>query len=508
MTTDFIFACSNCLFNFQSSVPWCILVAEKKSIMKKLLLVAILMVCNVSFAQWEQVGGDIDGTTEGALFGWSLVLSDDGNTMVVSSRGDSSTGTPGFIQAYSFDGAVWTPFGNQITDESTTPTTGIPMALNAAGTVLALGFPQDNSGDGSVDVYAFDGANWVQQGNTISNVPTSGYLGGAVALSETGQRLVVGAQFTFIDGVSSGEVRVYDFNGVDWELVGSPILNDQGLDSYGAWVDISDGGGTIATASQGQGNGNGFVQVYQFDGTDWAQQGQTLSGAALNDRYGENISISGDGSLILFGAPGDDSVGGFFETYTYDGTNWVLFGSQLSSDDTIGNFYGRRNYLSPNGQVLVVTEFLSAGEGRIYTYDRTDSGWDLRDQRLEGTFDFDYVGWDIALDENAETLVIAGLNGLDQFGYVRTYKEGALSIDEFEGAQIALYPNPAKDVIQLSGLVQDRVEEISIYNQLGQRIKTLKRANATIDVSSLPSGMYYLRLKTTNGLSSKKFIKN
>lgn len=67
-------------------------------------------------------------------------------------------------------------------------------------------------------------------------------------------------------------------------------------------------------------------------------------------------------------------------------------------------------------------------------------------------------------------------------------------------ADIMVYPNPAKDVIYLTGVVP----EATLYSLQGQCLLSLNNVNS-INVGSLSSGMYILRLKDTNG--NQKSIK-
>lgn len=68
-------------------------------------------------------------------------------------------------------------------------------------------------------------------------------------------------------------------------------------------------------------------------------------------------------------------------------------------------------------------------------------------------------------------------------------------------AQMSIYPNPVNDLVFIRG---ERVElsEIKVYNPLGQEltnfihIKRQSETNASIDLSALSSGLYYVRTKT------------
>ncbi len=77
-----------------------------------------------------------------------------------------------------------------------------------------------------------------------------------------------------------------------------------------------------------------------------------------------------------------------------------------------------------------------------------------------------------------------------------------------EDNSITLYPNPTTSEISISS--ESFINSIEIYNSLGQKvyIETINSKEKTIDISSLPSGVYVLGAKTENGIMRKKIIKN
>lgn len=81
-----------------------------------------------------------------------------------------------------------------------------------------------------------------------------------------------------------------------------------------------------------------------------------------------------------------------------------------------------------------------------------------------------------------------------------------LSINELTNNPISLYPNPAKDIINIdlpNSYINFTSEIFSITGQL-----VLKSKNESqLDISKLNSGMYILRISTENGLFTKRLIK-
>lgn len=80
-----------------------------------------------------------------------------------------------------------------------------------------------------------------------------------------------------------------------------------------------------------------------------------------------------------------------------------------------------------------------------------------------------------------------------------------LSNDNFLHSQVKIYPNPAKDFIEISSNLS--FDTIEIFNSLGVKIGQSQFINS-IDVSHLSQGIYFVTLKSTlNESVTIKFIK-
>ncbi|WP_442787838.1 T9SS type A sorting domain-containing protein, partial [Flavobacterium suncheonense] len=86
----------------------------------------------------------------------------------------------------------------------------------------------------------------------------------------------------------------------------------------------------------------------------------------------------------------------------------------------------------------------------------------------------------------------------------------ALSTQDFEfGQYFNVYPNPVNTVLNIDTKQTIEVSSISIYNQLGQLVVVVPSAQnvKTVDVSSLASGNYFIKINSDKGTSNAKFIK-
>ena len=72
---------------------------------------------------------------------------------------------------------------------------------------------------------------------------------------------------------------------------------------------------------------------------------------------------------------------------------------------------------------------------------------------------------------------------------------------------ISIYPNPVENKLSLklpSNLV---VQEVTIFNNKGEKAATFPMNSKVLDVSNLKVGLYFIQLQTSEGLETLKFIK-
>ena len=73
----------------------------------------------------------------------------------------------------------------------------------------------------------------------------------------------------------------------------------------------------------------------------------------------------------------------------------------------------------------------------------------------------------------------------------------------------SVYPNPVHDVLTISAKESIEVSSINICNTLGQVVLVIPNAQntKTVDVSSLTSGNYFIKINSDKRTSNTKFIK-
>ncbi len=79
--------------------------------------------------------------------------------------------------------------------------------------------------------------------------------------------------------------------------------------------------------------------------------------------------------------------------------------------------------------------------------------------------------------------------------------------DQLAGADIVVFPNPAKDQLQIKGFKDC---DIAVFNALGQKIISEMNVATQISVKTtdLPKGIYFVRVSNEKGSITKKIVKD
>jgi len=319
-------------------------------------------------------------------FGYSVSLS--GDQALVGVYGDDCPlGGPecGSAHLYRYDGANWY-LQQKLTAFDAVGSDRYGWSVSLSGKTAIVGVPLDNcpypfgglNYCGSVYVYGYrEGlATWVQEQKlSASDAAQGGEFGFSVSLSDT-KAIVGGLGFhTFPDTFYYGSAYVY--RKLDRFLFQEQKLyaSDQALDDYfGESVSLS-GNWAIVGARGAQctpqgGSKCGAAYIYHYDGTTWVEQ-QKLSAAPVGG-FGNSVCISGDRAIVgAFGTgcPAGSAPGSAY-IYHYDGTNWIEEQRLTACDRPAYGYFGSSVSLSGDRAMM---------GGLVYRYDGTS--W-VEEQRL------------------------------------------------------------------------------------------------------------------------------
>jgi sugar lactone lactonase YvrE len=139
-------------------------------------------------------------------------------------------------------------------------------------------------------------------------------------------------------------------------------------------------------------------------------------------------------------------------------------------------------------------------------------------QRITNSKDFATVGTVKAIGSGANSYSFtdnAPANGINYYRLQSVDKDGAATYSKVVSCElsvvskpIAVYPNPSRDKVTISG---NHIASVQVIDNIGRVVKvvSLKDAtNPTLSVSVLPAGVYHLRVQTSDGgMSAVGFVK-
>lgn len=377
---------------------------------------------NALSEEWAMKGECILGEANNNHLGYAVAVSDDGDIFVAGSPGDNSgASSGGSASVFSWNGSSW-DLSHKFQSSFPNEFMGAAVAISADGSTIAVGSPGSNSGgasSGITRIFEKDGDTWVQKGTSIGETGTSDYGGFSVGLNAAGDVLVIGSPNNNDSGRGSGLFRVFTFYGGDWVL-GETVHGAQINDKVGWNVDVTADGTTAiegAPFTNGKNPGSGQVVVIKKFEDSWTQVGSPILGESNNEKAGQGVAISDDGTIIAIGAPGSRANGndsGATRTYKLTNGEWVQFGQEIEGQ-SIGDNAGFTVSLNSDGTILAMTAPFTrgsknqAGMSRIFSYDAESDEWVQLGESIYGQQQSDQMGFGMDLSASGTTIILGAV---------------------------------------------------------------------------------------------------
>ena len=354
---------------------------------------------NSGTSLWTQVGQDIDGEAAGDNSGHSVSMSADGTRVAIGAISNDGTATnDGHVRVYEWDNVSWSQVGNDIDGEAAYDYSGYSVSMSSDGTRVAIGAKQNDgngSNSGHVRVYDWNSGTslWTQMGLDIDGEAAGDQSGYSVSMSPDGTRVAIGAPYNdSAAGSDSGHVRVYEWDNVSWSQVGNDIDGDAAGDYFGQSVSMSSDGTRVAIGApyndSAAGSNSGHVRVYDWNGTQWNKVGLDIDGDAAGDFFGHSVSMSSDGTRVAIGAPGDTwgaARAGHVRVYVESSGTWTQVGADTNGEADYDEF-GYSVSMSSDGTRVAIGARGNDGDGggqnaghvRVYSLSGTSGGTEDR----------------------------------------------------------------------------------------------------------------------------------
>jgi hypothetical protein len=367
----------------------------------------------------------------GDEFGYSIDLSDDGNTLVVGAQLEDSSATningnqtdnsatdSGAAYVFTRSGSTWTQqaylkaSNTDIDDEF-----GTFIELSSEGNTLAISaiFEDSNATDingdagnnsasnsGATYIFTRSGSTWTQQAYLkASNTGAADHFGQSLSLSTDANTLAASADDEDTSGTNTGAVYTFTRSGSTW-LPQAFIKHDTPLRSYeyfGQSISLSGDGTRLAVGSPGNDSGatgingdpadtsanaSGSAYIFTFDGSSWTQETFIkASNTDTSDSFGYSVTLSSDGNTLAVGATREDSnatglngneadnstsIAGAVYVFKRITGSWEQQAYVKSTVIDNNAYFGVSMHLSPNGDTLSIGARGENGGGAVYLY--------------------------------------------------------------------------------------------------------------------------------------------
>jgi Flp pilus assembly pilin Flp len=161
------------------------------------------------------------------------------------------------------------------------------------------------------------------------------------------------------------------------------------------------------------------------------QIGQDINGEALGDQSGQNVSISGDASIIAIGAKANDgngSIAGHVRLFKNIGGSWTQIGDDIDGE-VAGDVSGDDVSLNYDGTAVAIGAIRNSENGsfsgHVRIYKNIDSVWTQIGEDIDGEVAGDRSGFSISINNSGNIVAIGApdndANGIHS-GHVRIYQ--------------------------------------------------------------------------------------
>jgi hypothetical protein len=266
---------------------------------------------------------------------------------------------------------------------------------------------------------------------------------------------------------------------------------DAGLAGVGVGVHVLTYTFTDANGCTGTGTGNISVNPAPHDGCADAKDINNLFGGAFN--VPQTSSLQNNTGYTSNGDPAVSS-GCFFQddavqhsvwySFTGDGNTYRLRSVQCSATSYI-----------PNGdtQVAIFTGSCASPTQVACNDDENGNAGILN-------FNLDLV----TLPGENYRVLVDGYNGAQGQFCLEVTNLNLSTVTEISHTNIRLFPNPTTGLVQLTNVVADHVQ---VFDNQGRLVMQVNHPGSRLDISTVPAGMYFLKIAEGEQVYTARVVK-
>ncbi len=462
-----------------------------------IILSVFCAIAALSINAQTQIGQTLTQFELGDGFGSSVSMNNNGTRLMTSAPRFDTDGVAfsGRVDIYEFDGVNWVLLGETL--DGGTPVEfglyGIGLEMSRSGNRIAIG---GNTTKAQAYEWNAGSQQWEQMGDDLEFPGSPAGSLSRFRFSADENTLVVGGSNAGLD-----TVYVFEWDGTNWTAVGNP-LEEPARNEIAASGDAQ----TIVNRYD-EFNVETGITIYNFNGTDWTQE---FSREFNPDVFAsDGFDLSASGNRLVMSYWDEDTGTGTFETYDKVGGAWQ---ASLDSFTIPCESFNNALRLSDNGRIFIYgggTENVAgnAADG-TRVYQQVGNEWNLVNF-------FDYPNYDesikgnVAITGDGKKVAFGQAIPFD-VGFIQVYDlSDVLSVEDVDSDVLRVYPNPTTGTLNIDVSNSEEIQRITVLDITGKIIQRIEFDTATQPSIELngPAGMYLVNIATLDGQKTYKVIK-
>lgn len=257
---------------------------------------------------------------------------------------------------------------------------------------------------------------------------------------------------------------------------------------------------------------SGQDSIIIYDGPD---ELSPILGVFSGNNLPSTISTTGNTALIAFSSDAQNNADGFFISYEALAPEYCINLTTLSDPTgTVSDGSGAKYYndntlcrwlIEPDDAVSVTISFssfdLQTNKDKLKVYD-----WGT--QAMLGTFSGNQLPPTLTAHSGSMYLEFTSDAEIRSQGWAANYAASAAGIQTLSSQYVSVWPNPATDVLFWQSQNPSDQWIIELYDIQGHLISNeIKAGNqGSLSTSALEKGMYYLKMRSEKGVTTKRVI--
>ena len=303
-------------------------------------------------------------------FGYSVYMNSDGTKVIVGTRGDATTYTKqGAAYIFTYSSGSWDA-GTKIvaSDAATGNQFGTSVTMSGDGTKVVVGAFSVNNWNivGFGYYFTLSGSSWTQQQKITTTSPAlavNDYFFWDCNMNTAGTKMIVGALGYDLlpPSPETGAAFIFTLSGSSWSqeaYLAPPTSDRQNGDQFGRSVAMSGDGTTVIMGMLNDDTSAGAAYIFTYSSGSWDAGTKIVAAdAETNNKFGTDVAINSDGTMVVVGSPSHVYSGPRYGTayrFTYSSGAWDTGTKILASDPTGGDEFGASVAMNSDGTKILV----------------------------------------------------------------------------------------------------------------------------------------------------------